>query len=528
MKRGTRMKLQELLLALDVVDTKNENNELSIANIAYHSKKVKENDLFVCVRGYQTDGHKYLKQATESGAVAAIVEEFNDNLSIPQYKVKCGRTALARLANKFFNYPSKELKMIGITATNGKTTTSYLANAILEQEGLKTGLIGTVAIKIDDQTIPAELTTPESLDLQMYLRQMKDKQVTHCTMEVSSQSIEMDRIHGVEYDIVTLNNVSREHIDAHGTFEAYFEMKSRLIRHASSQALAILNLDDKYSASLVDQTKAKVVTFGVENKTADIIVKDLDLSTGRGKFKVVITRELDLQGHRYIPGEFEIELSVPGLHTVYNSMVAIIIALANGVKITTIQQTLSSFKGVERRFEFIYEEDFKIIDDHFANVGNIDVTLETLNFMDYKDLHLVYAIRGNRGVTVNKENAETIVKWAEKLGLTKIIATKSKSIVTKKDEVLKEEEEIFLQVMKGAQIEVLLFDELEDAVVKGIEEATKDDLVLLAGCQGMDYGAEAALQHIEKKHRPKNRQTLYLPLKTRIVANKEFIASIYE
>lgn len=522
------MKLHDLLLAIEVIDTKNENNELSISAIAYHSGKVKENDLFVCVRGYQTDGHKYLSQAVDNGAVAAIVEEFNEELSIPQYKVKCGRTALAKLGNKFYDHPSKELKMIGITATNGKTTTSYLANAILEQEGLKTGLIGTVAIKIDNETIPAELTTPESLDLQKFLRQMKEKQVTHCTMEVSSQSIEMDRIHGVEYDIVTLNNVSREHIDAHGSFEAYFEMKSRLIRYASPNALAILNLDDQYSASLVDQTKAKVITFGVENKTADIIVKELDLSTGRGKFKVVITKELDLQGHRYIPGEFEIQLSVPGLHTVYNSMVAIIIALANGVKVSTIQQTLSNFKGVERRFEFIYEEDFKIIDDHFANVGNIDVTLETLDFMDYKDLHLVYAIRGNRGVTVNKENAETIVKWAEKLGLKKIIATKSKSIVTKKDEVLKEEEEIFLQVMKDASIEVLLFDELDDAVKKGLDEASKGDLVLLAGCQGMDYGAEAALQYMEKKVQPTNRQRLYLPLKTRIVANKDFIASIYE
>lgn len=521
------MMLQELLSVLKVLETRNENSNLTIAQVAYHSKKVNPGDLFVCVRGYQTDGHKYLPQAVESGAVAAIVEEFNEELSIPQYKVESGREALAILANKYFNYPSKELKMIGITATNGKTTTSYIANAILENEGLKTGLIGTVAIKIDDETIPAELTTPESLDLQKYLRQMRDKQVTHCTMEVSSQSIEMDRIHGVTYDIVTLNNVSREHIDAHGTFEAYFEMKSRLIRHASEEALAILNLDDQYSASLVDKTKAKVVTFGVENQTADIVCQNLDLSTGRGKFNVVITKELDLQGHKFIPGEFTVELAVPGLHTVYNSMVAIIIALANGVKVSTIQETLSSFKGVERRFEFIYEEDFKIIDDHFANVGNIDVTLETLNFMDYEKLHLVYAIRGNRGVTVNRENAETIVKWAKKLGLNEIIASKSKSIVTKKDEVSKEEEEVFLTVMKEANINVLLFEELDEAIAKGIGQAAKGDVILLAGCQGMDYGAEAALQYIEKNFKPANRQTLYLPLKTRIVANKEFIASIY-
>lgn len=230
--------------------------------------------------------------------------------------------------------------------------TNAAKQLLLEQEELKTKSMDTAAFKINDKIITTELTTPESLDLRTYFRKLIEKQNTYLTMEESSPSIEMERTHGVEYDVFSLSNVSRENINEHGSFKAYFDKKSRFIRYAASNALAIVNLDIMDRTTLGDQTKAKVITFGVENKTADIIVKDLDLSTGRGNFKVVITKELNLLGHRYIPGEFEMELSIPGLHTVYNSMVAIIIALANGVKVSTIQQTLSQFKELERRFEF--------------------------------------------------------------------------------------------------------------------------------------------------------------------------------
>jgi UDP-N-acetylmuramoyl-L-alanyl-D-glutamate--2,6-diaminopimelate ligase len=509
------VRLSELLHSIDIKQAFND-KELTITGVSYHSGEVTEGQLFVCIRGYKTDGHKYLPQAVANGAVAAVVEEFQEGINIPQYLVANGRIALARLGDEFFGHPSEKMKMIGITATNGKTTTTHMTNAILENQGFKTGLIGTVSIKIDDTSIRSVLTTPESLDLHYYLKQMVDKKVSHVCMEVSSAALETKRVEKVDYDIVTFNNISREHIDAHGSFEQYFEAKSSLIRNASENSIAVLNLDDAYSASLIKETKAQVITFGLESKQGHLHCKNLDLTTGRARFTVEILKPFNVDGHEYEPGEFDVELSVPGLHSVYNSLVAITISLLCGVSISTIQETLATFAGVERRFEFIYEDDFKIIDDHFANVGNINVTLQTLNYMKYKKLHLVYAIRGERGLTVNRENAETIVEWASKLGMDEIIATKSVSHVTEKDWVRDEEERVFLEVMSEANIKVNLYGELPDAISHALEQVEPGDLILLAGCQGMDYGAEAALLRLHELKKDLQIEKLFLPLCSRI------------
>src|SRR5699024_2347203 len=170
------------------------------------------------------------------------------------------------------------------------------------------------------------------------------------TMEVSSIAQEMYRNEAVEYDIVTFNNLSREHIDSHGTFEKYFEAKSRLIKHASPHCFAVFNLDDPYSSSLIEKTKAKPVTFSVNNRDGDLICKHLDLSTGRAKFTVEITKPIKINDQfDIVPKEFKIEMGVPGLHSVYNAMVSIIIALLNKVSIPVIQKTMKAFGGVERR-----------------------------------------------------------------------------------------------------------------------------------------------------------------------------------
>ncbi|WP_047985773.1 Mur ligase family protein [Ornithinibacillus californiensis] len=493
------MQLSELLSAIEVSNDR-EVKQVEINNISYHSQKVVEGDLFVCVKGYKTDGHKYLPDAVKRGAVAAVVEDYQENVDIPQYVVQDSRIALARLGARFYQNPSSKLNMIGITATNGKTTTSYMTNAILENEGRRTGLIGTVIIKNGDQSIPAELTTPESLDLQRYLNEMVQNDVTHVTMEVSSAALELNRVESVEYDIVSLNNMSKEHMEMHGTFERYFEVKSSLIRDASENSFAILNLDDRYSASLVDKTKAKVISFGVENKEGYIHCKNLDLTSGRGKFTVEILKSFEANGITYEPSEFDVELGVPGLHSVYNAMVAITAALISGVRVSTIQETLKEFTGVPRRFEFIYEEDIKVVDDHFANPGNINVTLQTIDYMDFENLHLVYAIRGQRGATINRENAEVIVEWAKALKINEVIATRSVSHTTSKDEVTDDEVKAFLGVMDQANIKVHLYDELPDAVNNALSKANSGDLVLLAGCQGMDYGAGIALEALNKEN----------------------------
>ncbi|MDW7739972.1 MAG: UDP-N-acetylmuramyl-tripeptide synthetase [Bacillota bacterium] len=509
------MKLQKLLEAVDVLDSIYAGN-IKISGLAYHSGRVQPGNLFVCIRGYKTDGHLFLDQARENGAVAAVVEEFRKDLAIPQYQVADSRRALAALTDKYYDHPSKKFNLTGVTATNGKTTTTYMINAIFEEYGFNTGLVGTVIVKTGKTIRAAELTTPESLDLHGYFNEMVEQKVTHAVMEVSSSGLELKRVGSVDFNTIVINNISREHIDLHGSFEAYFKAKSSLAREATEAQFAVFNMDCPYTASLVGETKAKTFTYGIKNRDADCLVHELDLSTGRACFIVEVKNQEETKPLHVKPETFAIELSVLGLHSVYNAMAAILVALLQDIPVPVIQSALKNFRGVERRFELIFEDDFKVIDDHFANSGNIHVTLETLQMMDYKKLHLVYAIRGSRGVTVNRENAEAIVHWAKLLNLDHVIATTSCDFVGEKDLVTHEERDVYRQVMSEAGIETVIHDNLSEAIAQGLEETNPGDILLLAGCQGMDYGASVCLNQIHQLRPDLPELKVFAALKNRV------------
>ena len=277
------MELATLLKGIEILDKIKVNQDTrEISGLAYHSSKVKNGNVFYCINGYKTDGHKYLYQAKNKGATVAIVERFQEDIDIPQYLVTDARLALAVSACNYYENPSKFMKMIGITATNGKTTTAFMIDNILEKNNFKTGLVGTVLIKVGDEQIASNLTTPESLELQNYIYRMKQNNLTHVTMEVSSSAIELNRIAGIDYDIVIFNNISREHIDLHKTFENYVAIKSSLITKAKKGSWAVLNMDCEEASSLINKTKANVLTYSVNNQDAMILCKNLDLSSGRG------------------------------------------------------------------------------------------------------------------------------------------------------------------------------------------------------------------------------------------------------
>lgn len=511
------MKLEKVLEGVKKIDLKNFDDSMDIKGIANHTDDVGEGFLYVAIKGYITDGHIYAKKAIENGALAIVVEDFVSDVDVPQIKVENTRKALSKMSDNFFGSPSKELRMVGVTATNGKTTTTYMLDKIYEKAKIKAGMIGSVVVKIGNETRPSLLTTPESVDIQKQLRIMKEQNVERVAMEVSSSGLELYRANDIDFDIVTLNNLSREHIDQHGTFEKYWAAKSSHIKNAKKEAYAVLNLDDEYSASLIDKTDAKVITYSLTEKKGNLYCDDLSLDTGRAEFKVVINEPFKALDGSTVEGEFRVALGIPGYHSVANSMAAITVALIDGISVESIKLGLKEFSGVERRFQYIYEEDFVIIDDHFANRGNINVTLETLRYMTYENFHLVYAIRGSRGVTVNRENAETIADWKDKLGLKEIIATKSVSDVTIKDVVSEEEEKVFNEIMKENGIKVVFFEELKDAIAYSLEDLGKGDIVMLAGCQGMDHGGKIALELVYEKNPQLDKEKLFKPLEDRTV-----------
>lgn len=494
------------------------NQNPEITGVSDNSTKVQPGNIFVAVTGFKLDGHDFAPDAIERGAVAVIAERELD-LPVPVVVVPDSRIALAELSNAWFDFPARSFKIIGVTASNGKTTTSFMIDYILSSHFAKTGLVGTVIVKDGQQVVSADLTTPNSRELYQWLAAMRQNSCSHVTMEVSSAGLELHRVHGIAYDIATFNNVSREHIDFHGSFENYWRTKSKLIRNLGPQAVAVLNGDEELIAGLREQTAADALLYTLKDSPAQIAIREIDLSTGAATFRYTIP--MDVAGNNYsLPAcDLKIRLKVLGLHNVYNATVAITVAKLCGVPDEKIISALASFGGVERRFQLIYDGDFKIIDDHFANAGNIDITLKTLGLMKYNKLHLVIAIRGNRGSIVNGENANTVVQWLPRLPLAQLIITDSADFVDEHDWVSDEERATFLGILDEAGIQYTYLPKLTDAIKKVLENVAQNDVIMLGGCQGMDHAAHVIVPMVAQRHPRHEQEEILKILKDRVAGS---------
>ncbi len=489
------MKLSTLLEGVEILAERGEGDP-ELKSVAYDSRRVGEDSLFVAIRGEIADGHRYAKSAVDKGAVVLIVNEFLEELPVRQILVSDSRKALARISCNFYEEPSKALILVGVTATNGKTSTTSLLAHLMTKAGMETGLIGTIAYKIKGKVIPAELTTPESLELQGLFRELVDAGVDYAVMEVSSAAQEMNRTYGTDFNIVCMNNISREHIDQHGNFENYWMHKKKLITEAKPESVALLNLDDERVRSLRDKTAARVVTYGISDRSGDLYADNIDLTSGFAHFDLVVAQPFLTAAGSAPVGRYPIRLSVAGFHSVVNGVSAIALALLLGISMDSICESVAGFMGVERRFQLIHDGNFLIVDDHFANAGNIDVTLTTMEKMAYNRLYVLYAIRGNRGVTVNGENVDTFAPRLKGLRCDTFIATESRESVTDHDKVSFDERKIFEKKMKEHGVSYEMCGRLDEAVGQVLDRAQDGDLVLFAGCQGMDYGAKCALEHL--------------------------------
>lgn len=500
------MKLAAVLKSVEVIskddpDTNADLEKIEIDKIAYHSGEVMPGTLFVCIRGFQTDGHDFAEHAAEKGASVMIVEKIIEGIDVPQIKVMNSRKALAVISANYYHHPSSEMNIFGVTGTNGKTTITYMVEELLRNYGKETGLIGTVMVKSKENIEKSVLTTPESADLQYYLAAMRDAGVSHVSMEVSSSALQLDRVAQTQFDIVAFTNINHDHIDLHGSFESYFNAKASLIRHASKDSIALLNIDEPMLIPLIEETEAKVVTFGIENTSGIVYLSGVDMSTGKPSFTVNITQPLTtLSGKKLDPQSFRIDLQIPGGHSMYNATTAILTALLNDLPIDYVKEAIGRFKGVERRFHTLYDQEFTVIDDLLLNENNVDSCMRTVEELEYKSFHIVHAIRGRNGAKLNQENAEAMVRWFHQLKINRIILTTSHSHVSEKDRVQKEELDTFIDVMEKAQITIDFFEELEDALSLGLDRLEQEDLLLISGAKGMDPGAKICLELMMEKY----------------------------
>ncbi|WP_192981472.1 Mur ligase family protein [Marinilactibacillus psychrotolerans] len=517
------MELTELLKLVEI-DSKRLSKEkkytekLNIKKVAYHSKEAGQDTLFVCIKGHLADGHQYAEKAVAKGATVIVVEEFIIVLDVLQIRVKDSREALATISSNFFKHPSKSMRIFGVTATNGKTTITYMTDEIFKAYNLKIGLIGTIITKIDNEIETSVLTTPESYDLQKYFSKMADEEISHVSMEVSSSALEHKRVHRTDFDVVAFTNISPEHIKLHESFEAYFDAKASLIRNASADSFAILNIDEPLLNPLIHQTEAQVVTFGIENDSGTVKITDLDLSSGKPSFIINIMYPINtLDGTQISPDKFKIQLSVPGYHSIYNATTAILTALINNIPLEYVKRGIENFKGVERRFQILYDQEFKLIDDLLLNKNNIDSCMEAIGHLKYENMHLVHAIRGSNGPELSKEIAESIVGWFNKMNIENIILTTSRSHVMKKDQVTEEELNAFLEVMKKNKINVAFFEELDDALQLGVERLNPEDILLISGAHSMDTGARKTLELLKQMYPNVDHEAINNVLSSKII-----------
>ena len=326
--------------------------DCEISSISMDSRKAMDRGLFFCVPGARFDGHVYAKQALGNGAVALVVTHFLD-LDAPQALVGNVRRAMSLMAAEFFGHPDREMKLLGVTGTKGKTTTSYLVKAIMEEAGYTVGLIGTTGNMIGKTYMKSEFTTPEPIDFFRTLREMRDAGVNAVSMEVSAHAIAMDRLAGVHFDVGCYTNLSQDHLDLFGTMEKYFECKKSFFR-PEWIANAAVNVDDETSKRILQDIAVPCLTFGICNN-ADLFARDIEITENGVSFRMT------MPGGREIP----VKLRLTGMFNVYNALAAASVGLIMGVEPETITAALGRVKSVPGRAEVLdTHTPYKVILDY--------------------------------------------------------------------------------------------------------------------------------------------------------------------
>jgi len=344
----------------------------TISGVAYDSRRVQPGELFVAVPGFKQDGRRYVEEALTRGAAAVVLEgpDLLEGKAIPRVLVPSSREALARLADAYFGHPSGALTVVGITGTNGKTTTSYLVDALLSARGQRTGLIGTVQYRIGAEVISAGQTTPEAVELQSLLRRMVSAGVTAVAMEVSSHGLALSRVDGIDFDVAVFTNLTQDHLDFHGTMDAYREAKRRLfvLLAAGPKAgrTAVVNADDLSGVGMVAGLPLPTLTYGIRSR-AD--VRPTRWSSGAEGIRMSV---------RTPAGHVDISSPLVGEHNVMNLLAAAGVGVALGMAPETIGRALGSVGSVPGRFERVEAgQPFLVVVDYAHTPDALENTLET-------------------------------------------------------------------------------------------------------------------------------------------------------
>ncbi|MDW7684021.1 MAG: UDP-N-acetylmuramoyl-L-alanyl-D-glutamate--2,6-diaminopimelate ligase [Bacillota bacterium] len=380
-----------------------------ISGISYHSGRVRPGDLFVCLPGTRSHGKSFIAEAVAAGA-AAVISDLDEHWpGCTMIQVPDIRLALALLSARFYDYPSREFVLTGVTGTNGKTTTTHLIDALLQSKGASTGLIGTVRYRIRGEEYPSLATTPEASDLQELLRRMVNENVTHATMEVSSHALAWHRTVGCDFDTVVLTNITEDHLDFHRTFMHYLESKSKLFSWLGSFPVkrerprrAVINGDDQHWEHIADQTPTETILYGLG---AHCHVRASDVHVARDGVTFLLETPA---------GNTTVRLKMTGLFSVYNSLAAACVGLLEGLAPEEIASVLGSVEGIPGRFELVDAgQNFTVIVDYAHTPDGLENILQAVREFARARVITVFGCGGDRDRTKRPLMGEAAGKYSD-------------------------------------------------------------------------------------------------------------------
>ncbi len=436
-----------------------------ISSIEMDSRQVKDGSLFICIEGYTVDGHDYASLAVQSGAVAILAEK-PVNVDIPVIYVQDTKRAMAILANVFYDHPTTKFSLIGVTGTNGKTTTTHLIEKILKDANKKTGLIGTMYMKIADETYETKNTTPESLSLQQIFSEMVEKNVDTAIMEVSSHALHLGRVRGCDFNIAVFTNLTQDHLDYHETMEAYRNAKGLLFAQLGNtynnlnKKIAVLNNDDLASKEYEKMTAAQIVTYGIDQQS-DITASNIQITAQGTSFDV------DAFGTKA-----SVALKMIGKFSVYNALAAMAACLVDGVSLELIIASLEEVEGVSGRFEPVDAgQPFTVVVDYAHTPDSLENVLRTVREFAKGDIYVVVGCGGDR----DKTKRPLMAKIASELG--------DFAILTSDNPRSEDPKQIILDMEKGI-LDKQNYTSIIDrraAITHAVTQAKTSDVIVIAG-----------------------------------------------
>ncbi|MBI2469865.1 MAG: UDP-N-acetylmuramoyl-L-alanyl-D-glutamate--2,6-diaminopimelate ligase [Planctomycetes bacterium] len=436
--------------------------EKEVCGITHNSQRVKGGYVFVAIKGHKLDGHDFIVDVMKKDAAALVVgRRIEINPRIPQVVVHDTRKALAFLSNYFYGEPSSKMTIIGITGTNGKTTTSYFTKSIIEASGKKAGLIGTIQYQIGNRVIPAQETTPESVEIQSYLSEMLKSGLKYAVIEASSHALSQHRLDGIHFSSAIFTNLSIEHLDYHENIKNYRTEKLKLVKGLSTDAFTILNADHNASKHFAECTKSQVIWYGIKKKKADVTAEIINMNADTTQF---------LLNSPW--GKNVIKLKLVGKHNVYNALAAAANGLALGFDIDTVKTGIESLNGVPGRLEKIeHGQDFHIYIDFAHTHQALQIILSTLRETTGGRILLVFGCGGDRDRKKRPKMGHIAEKYSDLFWIT--------SDNTRSEDPLKIIHEIQKGIKQNASCRVL--PDRKAAIEEAVMEAKKGDVVIIAG-----------------------------------------------